>query len=444
MNVTSSLKHLVSDVFSSEDEVDKKNTIDEILSKTIINPVKRSKLWELHGMYHCPIVGICLPVSDLARFAKRFKFSSCLNDEYALHIEAVERSTTRNKFSEAVQKFLDKKYRQYINDFNKVKTEAGVLTLWKEYHGHGKGMVAMWPLLTHKAVNEAVRNTIYADMHMMSHQTGAGQSADLNRLNLLEQENKEIKSEFEQCKQQYSKKEQNFQEKINLANQQLHELYQAKKEIQALQERISGFESGEAMVNLGRQLATQIAINEQLRLSANRNNELEAELNSAQKNVENLIKEYKLLKIERDALENLLQADARAEDEEQEVTPIISPEVCDERQTRCILCVGGRVSLLPQYRALAKKLGFKLIHHDGGQEEGLSRLPKMMSQAKAVICPTDCVGHVAYYQLKRYCKLNNKPCLLFKGAGVSSFAKVLSNLSDQQAVAYQLVDQKLQ
>jgi hypothetical protein len=98
-------------------------------------------------------------------------------------------------------------------------------------------------------------------------------------------------------------------------------------------------------------------------------------------------------------------------------------------RSRCILCVGGRTSLLSHYRALADKLGIKLIHHDGGQEEALSRLPELIASADAVLCPTDCVGHAAYYSLKQQCRKTGKPCLLFKGAGVTSFAFALSRLS---------------
>jgi hypothetical protein len=88
--------------------------------------------------------------------------------------------------------------------------------------------------------------------------------------------------------------------------------------------------------------------------------------------------------------------------------------------------------LLTQYRALAKRLGIELMHHDGGLEESLSRLPDMINGADAVVCPTDCVSHSAYYQLKRQCKRSGKPCLLFKGAGVSSFAVALARLSAEQ------------
>jgi hypothetical protein len=97
-----------------------------------------------------------------------------------------------------------------------------------------------------------------------------------------------------------------------------------------------------------------------------------------------------------------------------------------------VLCVGGRSSLVAQYRALAGRLGIRLIHHDGGQEEALSRLPDMINGADAVLCPTDCVSHAAYYALKRHCKRTGTPCLLFKGASVTGFALALARLSAGQ------------
>ncbi len=100
---------------------------------------------------------------------------------------------------------------------------------------------------------------------------------------------------------------------------------------------------------------------------------------------------------------------------------------------RCVLCVGGRTPLLPQYRQLAERLGVRLIHHDGGREEALSRLPALLASSDAVICPTDCVGHMAYYQLKQHCKLAGKPCVLVKSSGVASFAAALARLAEGRA-----------
>jgi hypothetical protein len=98
-----------------------------------------------------------------------------------------------------------------------------------------------------------------------------------------------------------------------------------------------------------------------------------------------------------------------------------------------VLCVGGRTPLLPQYRALAERLGVRLIHHDGGKEEALARLQDLLNASDAVICPTDCVGHLAYYQLKKHCKQNSKPCVLTRNSGVAGFAAALTRLAEGRA-----------
>ncbi|MEW5968101.1 MAG: DUF2325 domain-containing protein [Pseudomonadota bacterium] len=54
---------------------------------------------------------------------------------------------------------------------------------------------------------------------------------------------------------------------------------------------------------------------------------------------------------------------------------------------------GQEITLLPQYRELAERLGVRLIHHDGGQEEAMSRLPDLLAASDAV--PTDCISHTA-------------------------------------------------
>ncbi len=95
-----------------------------------------------------------------------------------------------------------------------------------------------------------------------------------------------------------------------------------------------------------------------------------------------------------------------------------------------LLWVGGRTNLQPQYRSLVEKAGGQFIYHDGGKEEALSRLPELLGQADAVICPADCVGHPAYYPLKRHCKQAGKPCVLLRDSGLASFADGLSWLAE--------------
>jgi hypothetical protein len=133
---------------------------------------------------------------------------------------------------------------------------------------------------------------------------------------------------------------------------------------------------------------------------------------------------------ERDAMERLMLANLPAESSGGAGCDGDCDQCSEQLKGRCVLCVGGRTALLPQYRELAERLGIRLIHHDGGQEEAMSRLPDLLAASDAVICPTDCVSHMAYYQLKRYCKSFGKPCVLTKSSGVAGFAAALNRLAE--------------
>lgn len=388
-------------------------------------PIKRTKLWDLKDKYHCPVIGTCLPMNELVKFARRFAFDVSLRDEFSMHVEAVNRVGTRNELSEALQKHLDRKYQVCLSRFDRAKTDADVLALWQEHCARGEVADVMWATLTHKAVSNETQHVVYTDVHMLSHQMGASQAADARRLAHLEKENAEATAAMKRQHRQQTRAEAELRQQLHKAVAELESLRQSRDGMAALQARIAAFESGMAMMDMGRRLMSLTAANEQMRVAAERGRALEKALKAAHGEAMTLARERDELAVERDALERLLLAgDADEEPCDGQCSS------CDNATPgRCVLCVGGRTALVSQYRILAERLGIRLIHHDGGQEEALSRLPDMINSADAVICPTDCVSHNAYYQLKRHCKRTGKSCLLFKGAGISGFAVALARLS---------------
>ena len=423
MNTSVQLKKLVSGALSSEN-----SAINKLLPEPIRSLLRRTRIWELKERHLCPVIGVCLSIDELVRLAKRFGFAASLRDQYAMHVEAVNRSGTRNAVSRAIHKQLDLKYRHQIVTFNQAKTDTEVRELWKQYYARGEVAGAMWASLTHKAISEKTQEIVYADVHMHSHQTGAGQAADIRRLNQLEKENTEYRATVGHQQRQQTQAESRLRKKLHDAISELENLRQMQNEIATLQERIRVLESGEAMVEMGRRLMDLTTANEQLQAVAMRVSMLEESLEAACNGGTTLVKERNSLVAERNMLEGLLREKINEEQPDDHLQTLDQYSM----QESCVLCVGGRTALLPQYRLLAKQQGICLIHHDGGQEEALSRLPDLIGRANAVICPTDCVSHAAYYQLKRHCKRIKKPCLLFKGASVTSFAKALTQLSSDE------------
>ena len=383
---------------------------------------RRLKLWQLEEKYHCPVVGTCLDLDELKKLARKTGYAGRCFEPYDLHLEAVSLSLDRNPAAELMQKQLERKYALHIRRFDQAKADAEVLTLWKEHLERGEVAGAVWAALTHKAASKATRHAVYADLHMLSHQVGAGQAADLRRLEWLERELAEVKAQAGREAARQARERAEAAERIRALERAAAEAALRAEADSPLRARLAELESGVAMVEMGRRLLALADKAERLRGPATRAAELEAD------NIR-LRRERDEARAERDALERLW-LDETAE-------PAACAGDCaacpSQLAGRCVLCVGGRTPLLPQYRQLAERLGVRLIHHDGGREEALSRLPDLLAASDAVICPTDCVGHLAYYQLKKHCKQAGKPCVLVKSSGVASFAAALTRLADGRA-----------
>jgi hypothetical protein len=397
-----------------------------------VRKAKRTKLWELAEKHHCPVIGTCLPINELEKIARRYFCLIDPRDEFAMHVEAVNYANSHNSVSEAIQKLLDRKYRAQILRFCQSDNDDEVLATWQEHLAQGEVAGALWAAITHPQSSAQTQQQIFADVHMLSHQLGAGQAANARRQAKLEKDCAEARAALDKQNRHQARKEGSLRLQLLKITAERDRLRRFRDDSERLQARLDAFESGSAITEMGRKLANLQAANDELMIAAQRSWSLEKNFQAARDEARALARERDELAAERDALARLLLA-GEADGDGSVSNCDGQCATCDPAMLRqCVLYVGGRSSLLVQYRALAKRLGIELMHHDGGLEESLSRLPDMINGADAVVCPTDCVSHSAYYQLKRQCKRSGKPCLLFKGAGVSSFAVALARLSAEQ------------
>lgn len=406
--------------------------IQHLFSETAVLPaqpaearatMRRMKLWELDDKLHCPVIGTCLKLDEIKKIARKSGFEGGGVDEYRLHVEAVSVSCTRNPASEAMQKLLDRKFERYLRRFEKARSPDEVRVLWRQHLEQGEVPGGMWTALACKAADRESRQQVYADVHMLSHQVGAGQAADLRRLEWLEREQARLAAELRDTKARHVRDRALHDGRLRQWAAEVEAERRGARESSPLRQCVEELESGVAMTGMARRLLA--LADENVRLTdrngdlGHRVADLEAMLSGLRNDLDQALRE-------RDALERLWLSESAAVD------------ACDGRcdscsnplSGRCVLCVGGRTTLLPQYRQLAERLGVRLIHHDGGREESLSRLPAMLASSEAVICPTDCVGHLAYYQLKQHCKQAGKPCVLIKRSGIASFAAALTRLDE--------------
>ncbi len=386
---------------------------------------RRRRLWELEERYLCPVVGSCLSLAELKTLARRNGYRGQDFDAYRLHVEAVSVAGTRNAASERMQTVLERKYAGCVHRFKAARSDEAVLALWREHFDCGEVAGALWAAMTHGAASAETRHRIYADVHMLSHQVSAGAVAEQRRMHAggydaeaRQRDAEKLQRQTEALVQERARSQRLEAECARLRAQL--------SEVEPLRARLAALESGQVMVDMGRRLLMLEAANADLRAKVCRAEALEARLRNLQTEVERLARERDDLAAERDALEQFCLPEVEA------AADACSGECanCPERlHGRCVLCVGGRTPLLAQYRRLAERLGVRLIHHDGGREDAMSRLPELLAASDAVICPTDSVSHAAYRQLKRHCKAMQKPCVLARSSGVAGFAAALARLA---------------
>lgn len=334
---------------------------------------RRKKLWELPTRCHCPLIGTCLPVTEMRKLATRAGFHERDMSDYTLHTAVVGSCDTRTEIAELVQRFFDKRYAAALARFGRARDEQAVLGLWREAVLSGNDIAgALWAAWGHADLSQEASKALYGDIHMLSHQAGAAVRADLRQLEQLKQENARLRDEAQALR-------------IGLTGAQR--------------------EKAKAIADLQRRL----------------NEALARELNETQDS----------LAAAEAALEMALGIGncdgvsgspgcGRACPAEAALTG------------RCVLCIGGKTNLVDGYRRMVETQGGRFLHHDGGQEESLHRIDAVVSSADAVVCQSGCISHAAYYRLKEACKKLGKPCVFVQSPGVASFARSLVILNGEK------------
>jgi len=161
-------------------------------------PGRRRKLWEMRAQRHCPLIGTCLPVAEMRKLATRAGYDVRDMSDYSLHATVVSRCDARNELAELIQRWLEKRHIRAIARFERSKDAAAVMFAWREALAAGDDIAgALWAAWSHPALDEDDGKEIYGDLHMLSHQVGAGARADLRQLDHLKRENARLRDELQ-------------------------------------------------------------------------------------------------------------------------------------------------------------------------------------------------------------------------------------------------------
>ncbi|MDI4632466.1 DUF2325 domain-containing protein [Pelomonas sp. V22] len=384
---------------------------------------RRRRLWELPSQALCPVIGVCLPMPLLRRRLAKVLGGLAMAGDYELHCGAINDCNRRSAIAELLQKELDQRYAIALRLAAQHKSSEALGRWWAAAQ-HGNDVPgALWATLTHARCDNALQELVLRDIHMIQHQVGSAERADLARLNALEEENRVLGRELAQAQSRNTRLTQERALEVErLQSDALRlraELLGRDTLLAGLREELQQLEAAVPGLRHRQEQA------EQIRLQLARIHELERALLIAQQQQE---RERRRAEEAHQALASVPASPGLADDE----------QALPELSERAVLCVGGRQSVVPIYRQLIERTGGRFLHHDGGEEDAVAKLDASLAAADLVICQTGCISHDAYWRVKDHCKRHGKRCVFVDKPSASSLQRALGGLGSKETASESL------
>jgi hypothetical protein len=368
---------------------------------------RRRKLWQIEGGLQCSIIGTCLAHKDLTRIARKCGVRvQAEATPYDIHGHVVQEVLKPGAIARAVQKLLDRRYAGIIHKVDGCRTEAERAALWQAEYDAGRIPGAYWAFLSHNLVGTALLKRIFGEIHMLSHllgrltHRGASQASELQaRLDHLESKLARLSSKNQTLTMQRDKVP---------ADQAI--ALRAGRAGQAAADR------GAAGMPCGREADLLLRFERK-----------ERALIAARERARGAEQEVRRLT---DRLARLAVLSERRE--RGTLPPCPGADACVEAVrsdiSRRVLYVGGRTGMIQQLKRVAERAGADFIHHDGGEQQAVTRIDGLIEACDAVFCPIDCVSHTACLRAKALCRKFSKPFVPLRSSGAASFERALSAL----------------
>lgn len=396
--------------------------VEQASQRLLKHGSKRKRIWELSRDAHCPVIGVCIPLSVLRKIIAKATSGEAIADDYEIHVGAITECAQRNRLSELIQTDLDKRYAASIVLFRSAKSPHAVRTLWLKCISRGDVAGAFWAGLTHSQCDSLLQEAMLRDMHMLQHQAGACVRADMHHYKQVMEENAILSRELGKIQERSTRMMQEKTQEIEKLNEQL------------MQQRAENINKESVLAFLREDMQKLIAANQHVKTHQRLQDKV-AHMRAHQQNLEEKIH---LLRVQlTQAQEELTCKNAAFQVVEQELSTaktstqnktIHSFPITLYLDKKNVLCVGGRSSSVPTYRNLIEKVGGRFAHHDGGIEDNQNLLEASLIAADLVICQTACISHNAYWRVKEFCKRTGKRCVFVENPSASSLARSLEGV----------------
>ena len=388
---------------------------------------KRLRLWEVQPNMLCSIIGTCLTYAEMVKTARKAGVVPKEQaTEYEVHAFVIREAAKPEPLAKFLHRALDRRYRSSIVGWRAAKSEAELDALWSRAMADGDIPGPYWALVTHPLTTAALIRRAFGDVHMLSHLQGSANRNSLRRLEKLERERGALSDRLAETERRLAAEAAGRErladrhaEEMRNAERRLAAADAARAALAAAEARIAEFENGQAYSALGAERTALAADLERAReaiaTERGRRESLERDL-------------LRMEAAHEKASARLETAEARCRTLEMMHRGGFPDEPGGEEMDaagmdlagRNIAYVGGRSRTMGHFRALIEDLNGRFSHHDGGIDDNMSRLDRVLGQADVVMCPVDCVSHSACLKAKKFCKRNARTFVPLRSASLAS------------------------
>src|SRR6218665_3198646 len=189
---------------------------------------RRGVRGELPSQALCPMIGVCLPMPLLRRRISKLVGGNAMANDYELHCGAINDCGHRSAVAEGLQRELDQRYLRAIRLAAQHKTTEALGRWWDAAQQGNDVAGSLWAVLTHSRCDSGLQEQVLRDIHMLQHQVGAANRADLQRLEELADQNAVLGRELAQTQTRTTRL---LQERALTIERQAAELVQKRAEL---------------------------------------------------------------------------------------------------------------------------------------------------------------------------------------------------------------------
>jgi hypothetical protein len=385
------------------------------------------RFWEIDHFFKCPVVSMCLTLSEQKQLLKKTGFSVKNKSPFELHEILVASSEKESRLSRKVDNLLNRKFG---------KEAASLLELDHEaFRGHFKAAFeagdcigVSWAAAINPSLAIELKREIFGDIHMAMHWSGDQSNKLKQRLARQQKETDGLRrSTKEVAQHRRSLQKENMRLKQSLS--ELRTILAAvEKEKAKLEEQLVASHSRGCYAEIEQENRTLKEKLDAIRVDANEKQRLMASLE--EKNM------CLLSEIERQQDSN-----RRFRKEAQKIIgEVFALNRCDKTCPSFDLCkkriliVGGITRMESLYRELIESSGGVFEYHDGYMKKGVKGLECRLRRADVVVCPVSCNSHAACSIVKNLAKKHNKTVHMLANSSLSAVSQVIWSVNDKGTI----------